>query len=554
MNLDTRVERPSAILAALGLRDSDPEDRRGAGASRFGKSPESIRGRILLVEDDRAIRGVLAGILEEEGYSVTVAENGRQALDKLRGTAATDLIVLDLRMPVMDGWQFRAAQKSDPELAGIPVLAVSADGSAQAAAIDAAVYLRKPLSTDALLRAIGRILAEAERRKLLGRLEEAERFAAIGRIAASVGHQINNPLAYVSMNVDLVTEQIARVLEANQNGDRVRDELEPLSPMLLDCRMGLDRIRDIVKDLQHLSHQANAKRVFYPVNEVLNESLAIAGHHLQGRATVRKEYGTLPALRGDRAAIGQVFLNLLLNAANAVPEGQADSNVISLRTTVDGEYVTVEIADTGIGIPAHVLPHIFDPFFTTKSIGEGAGLGLAVSCRIIADHGGRIDVHSKEGKGSVFRVALPILAVGGDESADEDEPVGRTAMARARILVVDDMAAIGQMISVALPEHEVTVVQRAADAFTRLAANEKFDLVICDVLRPDVSGRDVLERLEMDWPQLARKLIFMTGGAFTAEARELLGRCKPPILSKPFSIDELRSVVVTQLEGSREPN
>src|SRR6185503_8169000 len=116
--------------------------------------------------------------LEEEGYSVTTAENGRRALEHLRSGGIPDLIVLDLRMPIMDGWQFRAAQKADPVLATVPVLAISADGSAKAAAIDAVAYLRKPLSTSTLLDAIRRILGGAERRRLLGRLEEAERFAA----------------------------------------------------------------------------------------------------------------------------------------------------------------------------------------------------------------------------------------------------------------------------------------------------------------------------------------------------------------------------------------
>ena len=271
MNGHTHVGNPLSTLALLGVPGSNSEGRRGDGADRHGRGPDHVRGRILLVEDDRAIRDVLTGILREEGYAVTSAENGRQALDKLREIAATDLIVLDLRMPVMDGWQFRAAQKSDPRLSGIPVLAVSADGSAQAAAIDAALYLRKPLSTDALLRGITRILGEAERQRLLGRLEEAERFAALGRIAASVGHQVNNPLAYISMNVELVTEHISRALESRPRRDSVREELDPVPAMLMDCRMGLDRIRDIVKDLQHLSHRAHAKRVTYPVNEVLDE-------------------------------------------------------------------------------------------------------------------------------------------------------------------------------------------------------------------------------------------------------------------------------------------
>jgi CheY-like chemotaxis protein len=141
-------------VSLLDLRDDPSEtDERGRRSSRHASE------QILVVEDDESIRQAMQGILADEGYRVTTAENGRQALERLRSGAAPDLIVLDLRMPVMDGWEFRVAQRGDPALARIPILAVSADGSAKAAAIDADAYLRKPLSTDTLLKTIVRILA-----------------------------------------------------------------------------------------------------------------------------------------------------------------------------------------------------------------------------------------------------------------------------------------------------------------------------------------------------------------------------------------------------------
>jgi two-component system cell cycle sensor histidine kinase/response regulator CckA len=550
MSFHAQFESRLATAGLPGFHDPDAGEPQSEDDNRRGESRQAAGARILVVEDDHAICDVLHDVLEDEGYVVLTAPNGREALDALRTAAAPDLIILDLRMPVMDGWQFRALQKSDLALAGIPVIAVSADGSPQAAAIDAAAYLRKPLSTESLLDAVSRILADAERRKLLGRLEEAERFAALGRLAASVGHEINNPLAYVSMNVDLATQSIARFLESQSIGSPRAGGLEAVPPMLADCRVGLDRIRDVVKDLQHLSRQSQPKREPFPVNELLEESLAIARNHIQHRAQVRKDYGLLPPIVGDRSALGQVLLNLLLNAAQALPEGHAQDNAITLRTSADGENIMIEIDDTGAGIPPHVLPHIFDPFFTTKPIGEGTGLGLAVSCRIIADHGGHIDVDSEEGRGSRFRVVLPFPTVAVQATPDDDEPTARIVVPRARILVVDDVAAIGRMIGLALPEHDVTVVSRAADAFARLA-EDAYDLVICDVLMPDLGGREVLARLEADWPDLAETLVFMTGGAFTAESRELLGRSSHPVLEKPFSIESLRSAVVSQLRGQQ---
>ena len=551
MNLHVEVlERPGA-LALLGVRPPDAGEN-GDHEKEGDRWSGATHERILLVEDDRSIREVLRGILEEEGYAVTTAENGRRALEHLRSGVVPDLIVLDLRMPIMDGWQFRAAQKADPVLAAIPVLAISADGSAKAAAIDAAAYLRKPLSTSALVSEIRRILGDAERRRLLGRLEEAERFAALGRLAASVGHEINNPLAYVSMNLDLVAIQVNRYLTEVVGAAQ---ELADVKVMLKECRAGVDRIRDIVKDLQRLSRKPEVTRETFSLNTLVDESLAMARNHVQHRATVHKEYADLPMIFGDRSALGQVLLNLILNAAQSLPDGRAEANHITLRTLVEDGVVVIEVRDTGPGIPAEVMPHIFDPFFSTKPVGEATGLGLTVSYRIVADHGGRIDVSSAEGKGSAFRVLLPMAAPALPVPLPNAKPEPDTEMPRGRILVIDDVPAIGRTISDALPEHDVTVVAKASEAFIRFASNETFDVILCDLMMPQLGGRDVLERLEADWPHLAACLIFMTGGAFTTEARKFLKRAKQRVLTKPFSIDQLRTTILMHLDARvRERN
>jgi signal transduction histidine kinase len=398
----------------------DPRVPGGIGSAPYGDGPAADPDQklILLVEDDRSIREAVQSVLEDEGYVVIQAENGRDALDRLRAGALPDLVVLDLRMPVMDGWEFRAAQKNDPNLAGIPVLAVSADGSAKAEAIAADGYLRKPLSARTLLETVARILSRAERQRLLGRLAEAERFAALGRLAAGVGHEINNPLTYVSVNVDLAVSEIGVWLAQNGGGEggtfappspaRAIEKMTTVREMLDESRSGLRRIRDVVKNLQSLSRPPEPTRELFSLNELLDESLSMARNHLDHRATVVKHYGALPALLGDRSALGQVFLNLLLNAAQALPEGRADRNEITVTTSELAGELAVDIRDTGAGIPRDVLPHIFDQFFTTKPVGEGTGLGLAVSHRIVTDHGGQILVDSEVGLGSTIRVVLPL--------------------------------------------------------------------------------------------------------------------------------------------------
>ena len=544
MNGEGEAFGPRDVFALLGLRPPGSSSTAG-GAPERDQWSGGTHGQILLVEDDRSIRDVLCGILEEEGYAVTIAEDGRRALDHLRSGGMPDLIILDLRMPIMDGWQFRAAQKADPVLATIPVLAISADGSAKAAAIDAAFYIRKPLSTGALIDAIRSILADAERKRILGRLEEAERFAALGRLAASVGHEINNPLTFVSMNLDLVAIQVKRHL-----GDVLgaAKDLADVQIMLKECRVGVDRIRDIVKDLQRLSGKPEVTREAFSLNTLVDESLAMAGSNVLRGATVHKEYADLPMVVGDRSALGQVLLNLIFNAAQALPTGSAESNHITLRTLVSDGAVIVEVGDTGRGIPPEVLPHIFDPFYTTKSPRDVTGLGLTVSYRIVSDHGGHIDVDSEEGKGSLFRVILPVGGPPLTVAVPSTKPGPDSGPGAGRILIIDDLTTILRAITDALPEHDVTVVAKASEAFARFASNETFDVILCDLMMPHIGARDVLERLERDWPHLAGRLIFMTNGAFTAEALEFLQRTKQRVLVKPFSVDELRVTILMHLQ------
>ena len=167
---------------------------------------------LLVVEDDADIREALDGLLSMEGFRVAGCSNGREALDWLRTSPKPDIILLDLMMPVMDGWQFRVAQKDDPELATIPVLALSADSTAKAAAIDAEAYLKKPVDYDTLIATIDRLLVESEHREIQARLAQTDRLTSLGTLAVGVAHEINNPLAYVLLNLGYVAEELPKLL------------------------------------------------------------------------------------------------------------------------------------------------------------------------------------------------------------------------------------------------------------------------------------------------------------------------------------------------------
>jgi signal transduction histidine kinase len=519
--------------------------------------------RILIVEDDRAVVETLGGLLEEEGYEILRASDGREALDRLQGDVAPDLILLDLRMPVMDGWTFRNAQKRVSHLAPIPVVAMSADATSRAQAISADAFLRKPLDLDDLLATIRRVLADDDARRRSDHWRTVERMASLGRIAAGVGHEINNPLAFVLMNVTLASERLQRMASSGDSARALREEtavaeVRELADMLNDSLIGLERIRGIVRNLQSLSQRVDDKHEVVNLEKVIDESIVVAWNHIQHRARLSKRYGELPVVKGSPAALGQVFLNLLVNAAQAIPAGNAFGNVITIVTASDGQGVTVDIADTGAGIAPDVLPRIFDPFFTTKPVDEGTGLGLSICQRIVTDHGGRLTIESELGRGSVCRLWLPAAREIEIPAARPEPPPPPPSLApsgrRARILVIDDELKIGEVIAQVLSRrHEVITFQEAQRALDLLDGGQTFDVVLCDVMMPNIGGQEVFEAFAR-WPAMLPALIFMTGGTFSEDAQAFLRRAQRPVLYKPFTASELEAMVDARLNAESLPS
>jgi signal transduction histidine kinase len=237
--------------------------------------------------------------------------------------------------------------------------------------------------------------AEEERRELQEKLAVSDRLASLGLLAAGVGHEVNNPLAVILSTLQLIAEEVP---EAG-GSPLVRESLE-------DAGIAAQRIRTIVRDLQMLSRSDAASEV--DLKAVVSGIVRACASETRPRARVTCELDDLPRVHGDEGRLGQVFLNLIVNAAQAIPEGRADSNVISItgRATV-ARTVQVEVRDSGQGIPAAELPRVFEPLFTTKPIGKGTGLGMSICHRIVTDLGGRIEIESVKGQGTCVRLELP---------------------------------------------------------------------------------------------------------------------------------------------------
>jgi PAS domain S-box-containing protein len=244
-----------------------------------------------------------------------------------------------------------------------------------------------------------------ERKRLEAQVVMADRLASVGRLAAAVGHEINNPLAYVMANLDLALERLA------EPSERAPDRLADIGEMLREAREGSDRVRHIVRDLKVFSRGETEERTRVDPRRVLDSCVNMARAEIRPRARLVKRYGETPAVLANEARLGQVLLNLLVNAAHAIPEGAPEFHEIKVSTSCDDRgWVVIEVSDTGAGIPDDVKRRIFEPFFSTKGPGRGSGLGLSICQSIVLALGGEIGFESQVGRGTKFHIVLPATA------------------------------------------------------------------------------------------------------------------------------------------------
>ncbi|MGH7438251.1 MAG: hybrid sensor histidine kinase/response regulator, partial [Polyangiaceae bacterium] len=364
--------------------------------------------RALVVDDDRSMGDTLCATLHLLGYESSYCDSGQHALERLREGERPDVILLDLMMPAMSGWQFRVEQRKDPSLATIPVVVLSADSTPKAAAIDADAYLEKPAGLEVLASTIERVLLRRENRDLQARLVESDRLRSLGTLAAGVAHEINNPLCFVGLNVGFVSEKLRALLgDASGGEDEVgllasdaalrSDMLEALD----GAQLGLERMRAIVRGLKTFSHPDDAPITRVDVPKLLDSTLAILKHEIDAQAVLVREYEDVPFVEANEARLSQVFLNLVLNAAQAFGNGPAGNEIrVCIRSGLPG--VIVEIHDNGSGIPERIREHVFEPFFTTKPVGVGTGLGLSICHGIVRSLHGELTFETQVGRGTVF--------------------------------------------------------------------------------------------------------------------------------------------------------
>ena len=362
-----------------------------------------------------------------------------------------------------------------------------------------------------------------------------DQLASAGSLASGIAHEINNPLTYVLAHLDFIREQLR--MHAQRLPPAAYAELDEIAG---EAKIGAERVARIVQSLRIFSRVDDEQRAPTELAEVVEAACALAWNEIRHRARLVKIYRPLPRVDANDARLTLVFYNLFVNAAQAITEGRADDNQIDLRTWTEHGRAVVEIRDTGSGIAPIHLPRIFDPFFTTKPQGVGTGLGLSICHGIVTSLGGEISVETTVGVGTAIRVVLPPYG-GSPRPSVLPIRVSTGAGRSGRILVVDDDAAICTAIRRTLGRrHQVLTTTSGKEALERVRAGERFDLILCDLMMPMITGMEVHAEISTIAQDQADRMVFLTGGAFTIAAREFLERVPNERFDKPFDGGRLR--------------
>jgi signal transduction histidine kinase len=580
-------------------RDASHPDRSPASKSPAERDVNARSVRILIVDDSPPIHedfrqilasgdssaidsleGLLFGgpvpLAPARSFELDSAFQGQEAMTMVQRAVAAGrpyaVCFLDLRMP--PGWDgpetLRQLWRADPDLQVVLCTAYSdyswSELVERCGDTDQLLILKKPFEVPEvrqlahalaekwrLARVQERRLADLEalvtertealRREMTERaraeheLYQVQRLKALGRLAAGVGHEINNPLAFILGSIEAVQETLAGI-EAQVDAEAYRE----IGRFLEAAIVGSDRIAQIVRSIKMFVRPDESVLETVDVAAAVRLALEMAAIDVAGHVVIDTELAVVPPVLGKRVEVEQLLVNLFRNAAQALA-GQRDREArIRVSCRRDAERVIIEIADTGAGIAQSDLDQIFDPFFTTKPVGQGIGLGLSICHAIVTGMGGTIDVRSAEQGGTTVTVRLPAMDVphATQAAAGEPRPALSGSVIRGRILIVDDEPFVLQMMMHALRDHDVVGTGSGREAITRCLA-EPFDLIFCDLMMPEISGMELYQMIRQARPALVERMVFVTGGALLDGVREFLADVPNEHLEKPVERRRLQA-------------
>jgi len=506
--------------------------------------------RVLLVEDSLDDAELLRLELLDQGYAAQITRvDSPEGLEAALDAGSWDVLLCDHHLPRMDALSALAiVQSRGCDLPFIIVSHVISEPSAveamRAGAHDFLFKDRLGRMGAVIEREVREAELRRERRTMQQQLLLADRLTSVGMLAAGIAHEINNPLAYVLGNLEFALGHCSPPHPVDET------ERTEIVQALTHAREGAERIRRTTRDLKVFCRSSAEDEGHTPINvrEVMESSISMAWNEMRHRARLVRHFERAPRTLGDQNRLGQVFLNLLVNAAQSLPDGKADNNEI--RVTIHGKLgkVLIEVQDTGCGMTPEQQRRVFEPFFTTKPRGVGSGIGLSICRSIVNDMGGSIEVESRVGYGTTFRVELPAHE---STSVLTSRPpqLAPITVPRSRIMVIDDEPALcGVVRRLLRREHEVVTFFDAREALKALRDDSSFDVILCDIMMPHLSGIDFFHSLRKLDEELAARTVFMTGGVFNAPAQQFLATVTNPLLEKPFETVALHAAIAQALE------
>ncbi|MEM7435210.1 MAG: ATP-binding protein [Myxococcota bacterium] len=393
-----------------------------------------------------------------------------------------------------------------------------------------------------------------------------DRLRAIGRLAAGLAHEVNNPLTFVLANLESLREShqsirrfvrdlrggLANDGEISPNGfDQLVEEtnlqevIDDAADMLTDCHKGMHRIQDIARSLGTFSRSADEQAEMTDIARVVDDACAMVFNQIRYRARLVKRFDPIPLLPAYPGRIAQALVNLLTNAADAIDGGAYDKHRIVVSVRLEGDEVVIGVSDTGTGIGEGDRSRIFTPGFTTKAHDGGMGLGLTLCKRVAEEHGGRVEVHDLPVQGTRFELIIPVdTGLEPVERPRDSRPVSEAPSSRARILIVDDDAMVLSALRRRLRRrYDIVTGLGGVEALERLEEDPHFDAIICDLMMPEVDGKSFYETVQKLYPELAGCIVFMSGGAFTPRLRKFAASVSNPVLQKPVTREHLESML-----------